>query len=462
MFGPPAAAWLLATSLLASSQDAAPPVLTLADAVRSALQNHHRVGDAAAAVEEARLAREVAHSAFRPKIVPTLLGAMGGADSISNQRYGLDILQRFAGGTELQASVGTASSRNQLGTFYYSDTTFSISHPVIGGRQDPARAASNAAGRRVDDAVVQQATVARQVAVDAAAAYYALIAQQQVVAVAEKSLDRARRLLEVSEAKLAIGTVSQLDTLRAQQLAREAESRLLDARAAADDAADDLRLATGRSPGDVFTVDARITSVAPAFGETVDPRAALAHHPALVTARAEIAAAQDAVTVARRPLVPRVDLKLAFTRRVTASSFPSSFGTDGFRVVPFIGVSAPLDTSSASRDAAVLTLERRKRELSALERQVEIDVRRAVRQQERLRRSLHEADAAVAFALQHVDVAQVRFERGLSNNLDLVSAEADLLAAESRRIATRAALLVAVLKLKAAVGTLDLAHDFKN
>jgi outer membrane protein TolC len=463
MTGVSAAALLLAASLTALSQDAAPPVLTLADAVRSALQNNARVGDAAALVDEARVARTAARSAFRPRVVPTLLGALGGADAISNQRYGLDVLQRFRWGTEVQASVGTASSRNQLGTFYYSDTTLSITQPLLGAGSDPFTRAAAAADGQVQDAEAEQQAVARQVVVDVATAYYAVVAQQQVVVVAEKSLERARRLLEMSEAKLAIGKVSQLDTLRARQLAREAESRLLDARAAAEDAADQLRLVTGRTTADAFSVDARIPDVpfdAPSDAQAM--AAAFSQRPELRRARREVEAAEREVAAARRPALPRVDFKLALTRRVTASSFQSSFGTDGFQVVPFIGLSAPLDGSGTARDAAQLTLDRRRRAVRALEQSLEMEARRAVRQHDRLLRSVEEADAAVDFAQQQVEIARVRFDRGLSNNLDLVSAEADLLAAESRRISTKAALAVAALGLKAALGTLDPTHDFKN
>jgi len=57
------------------------------------------------------------------------------------------------------------------------------------------------------------------------------------------------------------------------------------------------------------------------------------------------------------------------------------------------------------------------------------------------------------------DVARFRYQRGLSNNLDLVNAETGLLAAEARRIGAIAELAVARLYLKAALGTLDPRKD---
>ena len=60
---------------------------------------------------------------------------------------------------------------------------------------------------------------------------------------------------------------------------------------------------------------------------------------------------------------------------------------------------------------------------------------------------------------KEVEVAQLRYERGLSNNLDVVTAESNLLTAESRRIAVLADSAVARLSLRAMLGILDPRKD---
>lgn len=452
----------LTVAVSAAVAQEVPPVLTLADAVALALQNNTRIQEAAAGVEEARLAQSAAGAAFRPQFVPHVLGALG-ADSLSNQSYGLNVLQRFRSGTELHASTSTASARNQLGTFYYSETTVAVTQPLFNGGTNMFSANERAAQRASQAALESRESVERQVAVDVAAAYYAIVAQQRVVIVAEHSLRRARHLLAASEAKLGIGKVSQLDVLRARQLARQAEGQLLDARAAAEDAEDQLRLLTGHLSGR-FVVEPRIPDV---FEHREAPYATgdvLARRQDIARARAAIAEAERAAQLARRPFLPRVDLKLALTRRETADSFRSSFGFDGFRVVPFVGLSAPMERTGpeAGREVARLEVERRRRELRVLESRVEVEVRRAVRQQQRSLRALDDARAAVEFATSQMEVARVRFERGLSNNLELVSAETDLLVAESRRITAAAAAAVARLHLKMTLGTLDPRNDFTS
>jgi outer membrane protein len=78
-----------------------------------------------------------------------------------------------------------------------------------------------------------------------------------------------------------------------------------------------------------------------------------------------------------------------------------------------------------------------------------------VRQRDRLVRAVATAETSVDLSRQEVEVAQLRYDRGLSNNLDLVAAEGQLLAAEGRRIAALAQSAVQELRLRAAMGVVE-------
>ena len=58
-----------------------------------------------------------------------------------------------------------------------------------------------------------------------------------------------------------------------------------------------------------------------------------------------------------------------------------------------------------------------------------------------------------------MELAAFRFQRGLSNNLDVVNAEANLLAGRAGRVGLLAQLAVAQLQLRATLGTLDPRRD---
>ena len=77
------------------------------------------------------------------------------------------------------------------------------------------------------------------------------------------------------------------------------------------------------------------------------------------------------------------------------------------------------------------------------------------------RTGLASADVSVEFAEREAELATLRFQRGLSNNLDVVNAQANLLNATSRRLAVLADLAVARLDLRAVLGTLDVRRDVR-
>ena len=68
---------------------------------------------------------------------------------------------------------------------------------------------------------------------------------------------------------------------------------------------------------------------------------------------------------------------------------------------------------------------------------------------------------SVEFAEREVELASLRFRRGLSNNLDVVNAQSALLNATNRRLAVLAELAVARLTLLATLGTLDVRRDVR-
>jgi outer membrane protein len=443
-----------------------PARLTLADAVREALQRNERLVDQRDTTEQAVLGLRLARDAFRPKVVPNVLGSFGQTD-INSQTYRVDLSQRFTTGSEVRLGLGTATSQipavvGQVGQdihFYNADTTLTFTQPLLRGF-GPAvvRRPLAAAELRRSDADRQQLVAEQQVALEVASAYYRVAAQQSLIDVARKSVERSRRLREASEAKLGAGIVSQLDVLRAQQLAAQAEIQLFDAQTAADDARDHLLILMGREAGGDVEVDATIPAAAAQDVTSEDAvGAALAHRLDLRSATALAADADRQISFATNQLLPQVDVNFVYTRRETADTFATSFGVDRFRFATFITISSPIDRTAQIVDYqnAVIDRNRRRREVDTMRRRIVEDVQRGLRSRDRLRRLVAAAETAVLLSRREADVAQLRYERGLSNNLDVVSAEGNLLAAESRLSGALADSAIAELTLRAIMGTLD-------
>jgi outer membrane protein len=445
------------------------PTLTLSQAVREALGKNDRLLNQHDTIEQAALGVRLARNTFTPKVVPNVLGSFGKTD-INSQNYRVDVLQKFMTGTEVRAGVGTSTAQipGVPGLpetdihFYNADTTVSLSQPLLRGFGPAvARRSLTTAELRREDAGRQQTVAEQQVAVDVASAYYRVVAQRTLVDVAKQSVERSRKLRDASEAKLDAGLVSQLDVLRSQQLVSQAEIQLFDAQSAEEDARDRLLYLVGRDAGEPFDVETEIPrsdepiDVDDAIGAAVDSRLDLK---SLVASGAD---ADRQVSYARNQLLPQVDVNLALTRRETAGSFRSSFGLDRFQFVTFFTVAMPVDRTPQIIDYqnALIDRDRRRREVTQLQRRIADDVKRAVRERDRLVRSLAAAESSVQIGRKEVEVAQLRYERGLSNNLDVVTAESGLLAAEARRITALADSAVAKLSLRAMLGILDPRKD---
>ena len=174
--------------------------------------------------------------------------------------------------------------------------------------------------------------------------------------------------------------------------------------------------------------------------------------------------ADNQIRYSRNQLLPQVDVNFAFTRRETSPTFRDSFGLDGYKFATFFTIAMPVDRTAQQVEfqSALLDRERRKRDTETLERQIADNVKQVVRERDRLIRGVAAAENGVELSRREVDVAQLRYENGLSNNLDVVTAEAGLLQAESRRIQALADSAVAGLRLRAVLGIFNPRTDMSG
>lgn len=423
--------------------------MTVPVAVQLALQQNPDVEEARAAVELARDARTASRAVFRPAFEPRFAGAIGAKD-VANQQMGAELSQRFTSGTRVAASFNTTSARNQLGTYYYGETSLALTQTLFGGR-DPARRQVDAASDAVALALARQEATEKRVAGDVIAACYAVATEELVAAAAEKAIDRYRELVAISEAKLEVGKVSQLDVLRAQRLVRQAAARVEASRARADDARDTLRELVGGSLPATFSVSIDQASQDADIDINAAVAIALAANKEIQHLRARVKDAEREPARSGWTALPRLDFTLALTRREAGPTFESTIAPGKFHFVPFVQLSMADRGARSAEIASASELARQRRDLRASELRLETAVRRAVREIARLAADLHDATEEVVFAGRQVDVARERFTHGLSNNLDVISAETELIDAETRRFGAGAALAIARLRLKAMI-----------
>ena len=185
-------------------------------------------------------------------------------------------------------------------------------------------------------------------------------------------------------------------------------------------------------------------------------KTALATRHEVRESRDRIGDARRAETVARWHLLPPAALDISYTRRGLGAASPL-FGElfNGWRV----GVSTTyaLDHSDESAAAAAAAVSVRAAEQASTdtERRVSEEVRRAHRAWMRTASTLTIQSKAVDLAERQLRLAQIRYERGVAGNFDVVDAEANLFEAQSATIGAQVERALAWLTLTRLTGTLD-------
>jgi outer membrane protein TolC len=155
-------------------------------------------------------------------------------------------------------------------------------------------------------------------------------------------------------------------------------------------------------------------------------------------------------------------MNLSLTQGGLGTTFANAFGTDR-RVNVFFSASYPVERSTerASRAVAEIEVAARTRNVRQQELQVEGEVRAAVRELERIRKSVELQKKGVEVADQQRRLATLRYQRGLGSNFDVVDAEGSLVLARSALVNLLTSYRVARIELQRVTGRLDVDEEFK-
>jgi outer membrane protein TolC len=305
------------------------------------------------------------------------------------------------------------------------------------------------------------------VAIQATTAFYQVILQRQLLAVARQSLKRSESLQKASEARLEVGLVSKLDVFRAELQASQAQESMLRAETSLENALESFRSVLGLPATEAIEPAAvEISDIAvPETLEPVEVLVARAQQTRIDLAESvdQVGDARRAASLARQNLLPQLDLNFAVNQLGLGTSFGSAWraGDRDRRFTVYLSSSYPLARSHTTHRAeAELALAGRQRNLLQQQLQVELEVRTAVRDLERLVKSIELQRKAVDIAEQQRQLATLRYQRGLASNFDVVDAEGSLVVARSALVGLLTSHRVARYELLRATGALDVDREF--
>jgi len=455
---------LLAATLVSTrvsspaSTPAAPPAeeLPVARAVETALTGNPDLLDAVDRAAIAAATLSSARSAFLPQVTPFLAPTFrdGGTPALS--RYGVTATEQLPFGPRLSGTAEAA--RLEEGGDWSSYYSLSLSQPLLRGL-DPAvtREPLRAAGRQVDTVGRNLSIQKRRTVVAVWSAYLASILQGELVGEAAGRTQRAETILESSRAKEQAGSVSRLDVLRAEQLVAQSRSQENDTRNALDDALDLLARLLGRPAGSRWRLVSpeRLPVAVPTEEEAI--AAALSSREEVVEARERVTDAEFQLRIAKSLLLPSLDAGLSWTAAGSGNRLGNALGSPGPSVWTFgLSSQAPLNLGAqlAAKSQAEVTLRSARRGVESLEADVVRQVRAAARRLATARDRLALDEANEGVAKMQLEVAQLRFGKGLSDNFFVVDAEGLYNSARVSLLTSRQQVLLYELAFLAEAGIL--------
>ena len=443
------------------------PTIPLARAVAMALERNFTVLNSADAVATSRLREGVTRAQFYPKVTPRY------SRSADDSVFGLDATQKlpWTGGSVTAAAIMSSTFDGAIGPAVSpfprtSDLRLVLTQPLLRGFGPNAAFYDLRASRRTREGQERQYELGRQrLAVDVTRSYYQVIQQRQLLAVARQSLDRSESLRRASTARLEVGLVSKLDVYRAELQASQAQESMVRAETSLDSELERFRNLLGLSPSDPLQPEALV--LPEDIDDDVEPveiliQRALEHRLDLLETRDEVGDARRTESLAKQNLLPQLDLNLGVTQFGNGTTYGNAFHAADRRVNLFFSTSYPLERSNEGANKAVAQLDVTSRERTLRQRQLDVEgeVRAAVRELMRTRKSIELQRKGVEVAEQQRRLATLRYQRGLASNFDVVDAEGSLVVARSALVGLLTSYQVAKVDLLRVTGTLAVDKDF--
>jgi outer membrane protein len=281
----------------------------------------------------------------------------------------------------------------------------------------------NRAERMRDAARGELDRTAQEIVFRVVDSYYHVLLAKKELEVAELAMTTAQAILDRSRNRFQTGVVVESDYLSAQVRLATRKQELIRAQSSLALARSQLHLATHLpSLGEVDAADTLVERSLPVLSLEEAEKRALAMRPDLKRLRAEQAAQEQSVSVARSSFGPRVDAFAAW--ELNNPTFLAGGGGSNW----LAGIEVRFDLFEGGGRRAQLSHEQAMQEKAAAASEMSSDearleVRRAYYDLDSTRQQIEVARASVAEARQGLEINQNRYDSGLSTITDLLVAE---------------------------------------
>jgi outer membrane protein len=434
----------------------APLRLTLAEAINRALAANRNLANSQDNLESARLGIVVAESDFELKIYPqagVAFNAANSDNSASTYALGLKLEKKFSYGT--RASVSPVVSLS--GDTYKSGLDMRLTQALFRGTNQEYNLAP-VHGAQYYDRSARRAYYLSQVGtvVETVTGVYEVIRQRELVRLNEDAARRLSGFAQAAMAKEKAGLATPIDVFRASIQLKQAEDSLTSARESFQDAADNLKVVLALKQEESLLLEAPLSYQALRMAEDKAVELALERRVELEQASDAVGEAQRQSRVAKHGTWPELNLALGYSRFGIGNEFNDTtlFDRDskGLSLVTSSDLTRTAENAAYQRSllgvqAAVRNREDRRDEVI---RQVRRELRNLRRGQERINNQQEQIKQAEG----QLELAQVKFQHGMTDNFTLLEAENRLRQAQTTLLSLVVDHIVGAYRLRAALGTL--------
>jgi outer membrane protein len=282
-------------------------------------------------------------------------------------------------------------------------------------------------------------------------AFYDVLRAQELVRVAEESLRNAEVRRKLAQAAVDAGVSPKLDVMRAEAAVAAAQQAVITARNALQLAKSAFNNVLGRrvdEPVELLPVDEQVPESAD-FNQYLQE--ALAKRPEMVQANLGISLAEKQITAAKRDQLPTVVVRGQWDFNLKTSTFqPREYSFTAIAAVQFKiwdsgQTQGRVEQARADVEKAKITIEN-------VREGIALEVRNAYLGLQEAREKVAVAEKGLQAATESLRVARLRYEAGVSNQLELSDAELAYTQAEQNLVNARYDLRVAWARLEKAMG----------
>ncbi len=432
-------------------------MLSLEDAIALALKQNVNLQASRDRVTSAEISLEAAKSDFRIKIRPEISNLFQQSQDLS-QNYGLNVSKKFSIGGELSSTIQT-KIRDDAEEKYQTDVTFAYTQPLLEGRGALAATQEiTSAERSLQSQHRSLIQAQEQLMLNVATSYYGIVRDHMLLKVNQRALERSKLLLEAAEAKLKVGMASKMDVFRAEMQVLTAENGVVDAAESLDNTKRRFSLLLGLNLETEFFLTSTLeySPMTPDKDELIQH--ALDHRPELYDAYQNIQQAEDRVNIARQNLYPPLDISIRYTFSGDGNAFGDSLDLQDTAWGIGVNSSFHLDFANdrASYEQAKLSLNGAMRNFQSKQQDILLEVLQTINSVMQAQARVELQRRSVLQAEKQLELSELRYKKGLSDNLDVIDAEEALSQANSSYYSAIAQHLIAKMKLQQVTGTLQI------